>query len=398
MITRLQLERFKGFKDATLVLGGFTLLIGTNASGKSNVRDALRFLHGLGRGYPLDEIISGKSRDGQPVWSGIRGGAHGLAYYGAETFALEVACTGPAPDDATWQDEVGYRIEVAPGNGEQPSCVIDERLTLNGTALRTRGPILVASGEQPDGDPIVQRLRHTVATTLQRMRFPELAPEVLRQPAQPDVTTLGDRGEHLAAVLYRIAQTPGGRESLVAYMQMCTPMAMEDITFTVDGQGRRLFALVEQNGHTTYAASLSDGTLRYLGLVALLWQPAPAHFYCFEELEQSVHPTHLHLLTGLIEGRVKQGTIQALATTQSPEMLLAVYPPTLEYTALTYRLEEQPDARIKPILDLPDARRLIEDGDISRLHRSAWFEEAADFLEYEQEEQDVADVLEMQTD
>ena len=47
MFKSLRLERFKNFKDATLELGPFTVLIGSNASGKSNIRDAFRFLHGI---------------------------------------------------------------------------------------------------------------------------------------------------------------------------------------------------------------------------------------------------------------------------------------------------------------------------------------------------------------
>jgi recombinational DNA repair ATPase RecF len=39
----IRLQRFKNFEDAYLPLGSFTVLIGTNASGKSNLRDALRF-------------------------------------------------------------------------------------------------------------------------------------------------------------------------------------------------------------------------------------------------------------------------------------------------------------------------------------------------------------------
>ncbi len=53
MIRELHLERFKNFRDATLTLGNLTLLVGTNASGKSNLRDAFRFLHGISRGYTL---------------------------------------------------------------------------------------------------------------------------------------------------------------------------------------------------------------------------------------------------------------------------------------------------------------------------------------------------------
>ena len=60
MITSIRLVDFKNFVDETLRLGPFTMIVGTNASGKSNIRDAFRFLHGIGRGYTLPEIVGGK--------------------------------------------------------------------------------------------------------------------------------------------------------------------------------------------------------------------------------------------------------------------------------------------------------------------------------------------------
>ena len=42
-----------------------TLLLDANAAGKCNVRDALRFLHGVGRGYTLADTISEKWGKGE---------------------------------------------------------------------------------------------------------------------------------------------------------------------------------------------------------------------------------------------------------------------------------------------------------------------------------------------
>ena len=47
MIKSLRLVDFKGFADETLRVGPFTVVVGANASGKSNIRDAFRILHGL---------------------------------------------------------------------------------------------------------------------------------------------------------------------------------------------------------------------------------------------------------------------------------------------------------------------------------------------------------------
>src|SRR5712692_4130162 len=89
MIQSLHLMNFKNFQDATLALGKLTLLVGTNASGKSNLRDAFRFLHGIGRGYALAEIIGEKYVEGGALqWKGIRGGTREVAYARESSFRL----------------------------------------------------------------------------------------------------------------------------------------------------------------------------------------------------------------------------------------------------------------------------------------------------------------------
>ena len=90
MIKSLHLKHFKNFQNATLRLGPFTVLIGANASGKSNIRDAFRFLHGIGMHYRLAEILGEEYYGGERVWDGIRGGKREVAYSGSETFELDV--------------------------------------------------------------------------------------------------------------------------------------------------------------------------------------------------------------------------------------------------------------------------------------------------------------------
>ena len=91
MIDSLHLKRFKNFENATLALGPLTILIGANASGKSNIRDAFLFLHAIGRGYSLADIFGESYIGGERAWSGIRGGAREVAYSGSDTFTLELS-------------------------------------------------------------------------------------------------------------------------------------------------------------------------------------------------------------------------------------------------------------------------------------------------------------------
>src|SRR5438105_6671066 len=85
MIQTLTLKNFKSFSEpkghkglwegASISFGGLSLIVGTNASGKSNIRDGLRFIHGISRGYSLSEIIGERYGEGGELqWKGIRGG------------------------------------------------------------------------------------------------------------------------------------------------------------------------------------------------------------------------------------------------------------------------------------------------------------------------------------
>ena len=98
--------------------GPFTVIVGANASGKSNIRDAFRFLHGIGRGYTLAEIAGGKyGAGGQVEWDGIRGAANEIIRIFPPSlpdipsppmpgFGLEVELTVKS-------EEVTYSVEVS---------------------------------------------------------------------------------------------------------------------------------------------------------------------------------------------------------------------------------------------------------------------------------------------
>lgn len=53
MLKELHLKNWKSFKEATLYIDPLTVLIGTNASGKSNVLEALEFLRRMASGEDI---------------------------------------------------------------------------------------------------------------------------------------------------------------------------------------------------------------------------------------------------------------------------------------------------------------------------------------------------------
>ena len=56
MLTRLRVQGFKNLLDVDIRLGPFTCIAGKNAVGKSNLFDAIRFLHLLTQ-HPIMEAV-----------------------------------------------------------------------------------------------------------------------------------------------------------------------------------------------------------------------------------------------------------------------------------------------------------------------------------------------------
>jgi predicted ATPase len=412
MIQQLRLVHFKNFRDATLTLGNLSLLVGTNASGKSNLRDAFRFLHGMGRGYLLSEIIGEKYIEGGVLqWKGIRGGMREVVYRGQSTFRLETTMTSSAGGGT-------HAIEVEVGdNGTRPRVVReslwqgarmvfdshpgddppeqegppylfvrlprDKQNRKHGKRLRflDNQPVLT---QFPDHREVKQDLKahaQRMISALESMRFLDLAPDAMRIPSVPGQVILGDRGENLSSVLQAVSEQGEKRRAIREWIRQLTPLDVGDFEFVPDQTGKVLVTLLESDGRRTSAYSASDGTLRFLAMIAAMLGPDPARFYFFEELDNGIHPTRLYLLLQLIEQSVTGGKIQVVGTTHSPQLLGFLSETARESASLVYRLPGHPDARIRRILDIPEARHVLESRNLARLHESGWLENAVAFLE-----------------
>jgi len=425
MLKRLRLQRFKNFLDAELHLGSFTMIVGTNASGKSNLRDAFRFLHGISRGYSLAEIMGEKYVEGGVLqWRGIRGGTREITFKGANSFSLEVSFSFSAEILGL---EATYCIEVDTGTDSTPPSLITEGLTITGqedsffeaesvaqsgqrglivkvlntpvtnrlTPFTNDRPIvsqlaelaidvLVTDSESFISATSIKEVSRATLNAFSSMRFLDLSPDAMRIPSFPGQTILGDRGENLSSLLQSICANPQRKQALIQWIQELTPMDATDFEFPADFTGKILLSLVEANGQKTSAISASDGTLRFLAMIAALLEPQNAQFYFLEELDNGIHPTRLNLLLQLIERQVEQGNIQIVATTHSPQLLRLLSPKANESTSLTYRLPNRLDAKIKRIVDIPEAKHLIQEQNLARLHESGWLEDAVYFLEDEE--------------
>lgn len=235
-IASLRMANFKNFVDQRLRLGPFTVVVGTNASGKSNIRDAFRFLHGIGRGYTLTEVVGGKwGAGGQREWQPIRGAANEIARLAhrdsrewGSTFLFQV-------DLHVDGKSVSYTIEIAFDPRPLGFRVQREELRVESYPLYETikvddgshwvrcadgvqigfsrlQPVLTQLDPPREAWPtdILQELpKLRVREALADMRFWDLSPEVMRSAAFPG-TPLGDRGDSLPAGTCARRRHPAG--------------------------------------------------------------------------------------------------------------------------------------------------------------------------------------------
>jgi predicted ATPase len=419
MITSIRLKNFKNFADETLRVGPFTILVGANASGKSNIRDAFRFLSGIGRGYTLAEIFGGKREAG---WEPVRGAMNEIIRFGQEAFSVEVemkldgkevCCTIEIGFDAGAFQVMQEQLKA--GSGTVYEVFRDSRdpshaQVFAGTAQAGKVHSLILPSEQPALSmfgALALRLREpaesanfssgmlraseisgAVTGELGRIRFLELSPERLREPAFPGATVLGDSGENLPVVLREICADPKRQETLASWIAELTPMDVTGFEFPVDPSGRVHLTLCEANGRKVSAYSASDGTLRFLAMLTVLLGENPPGLYFFEEIDTGIHPARQWLLLELIEKQAAKRGLQVVTTTHSPDLLTFVNDSTFEHLSVVGRLEDSQDAIIRTVAGLPNARKLRKSQGLGRLLTSAWMETALAFTEGNDEDKE----------
>ncbi|HEX7859283.1 MAG TPA: ATP-binding protein [Verrucomicrobiae bacterium] len=230
--------------------------------------------------------------------------------------------------------------------------------------------------------PSVKKSCDAFLKTISSVRFLDLDPQALRRPSIPGQIILGDKGENLSSVLQAICAETTSKEALIEWTRELTPLDVIDMRFPeVSLEGKIQLQIVESGGREVSAESASDGTLRFLAFAAALLGTEPARFYFFEEVENGIHPNRAHLLVNLLRKSTRNGNIQVAGTTHSPALLNFLDETSLSDASLVYRAGSV--SKIRSFSDIPALWQVASTSSAGDLHGSGWFENAAAFLESE---------------
>ena len=352
MIDRLAIAGYRSLRDIRLELGALNVVTGPNGSGKSSLYRALRLLADVAQG----RIIPSLAREG---------GLQSTLWAGPATIAREVKrgrypVEGLAPKAPVSLklgfsgDGYGYAIDLGlppPEHCDTPSqFTLDPEIKIeslwtgetlgraNAFAVRA-GPHVRIRDEVGAWRTSLQSLatfdsmmthcadpREAIDLLLLRermraWRFYDSPRTDADAPARrPQVGTytpiLASDGADLAAALQTIREI-GAADELDASIEDAFPGSKVSV---VNSDG---YFEVEMRQHGLLrplkAAELSDGTLRYLLLVAALLSPRPSAFLALNEPEASLHPDLLAPLARLIEKAATRS--QIVVVTHAPGLM-----------------------------------------------------------------------------
>jgi hypothetical protein len=411
MLTRLRLQNFKSFADEDVPLAPLTFLVGANATGKSNLLDAVRFLKGAGLGIHLDDVALGRREGGIVTWPGIRGGIAGLPRTKDAPLVLESTWRIPDPLGV----EGGSTAEVS----HRIACTTNGRIRLAEERLSARdfaeplfevrsGPTahLIMSARPAGGgaaraevrvsdvgsllrklgarlvpehgvDRSVRMFAFGLANAMTEAAFFELDPRAMRGHGRRG-SPLGAACENLSGVLASYCQdNPGGEATLVDWLNELSPTPIERIDFIETPELDEVtLVLVESGGRRVSAPSLSDGTLLFLGLYAALRIIEPGPVVLLEEIDTALHPKGIHVLVQLLEQVVRDRGSQIIATTHSPVVLRWLSDEALRDVVVFGRVPEHPGTITRRLGDLPRFDEVVQLERIDELFSSGWMEAA----------------------
>ncbi len=335
VLHKLAISGYRSLKEIVLPLAQLNLITGPNGSGKSNIYRALRLLAETAQGG----LIQSLAREGglqSTLWAGpekisremglghtpVQGGPRKKPVslrlgFSSDDFSYSIDLGLPSPSQtAFFLDPIIKRECVWQGHQQRPSTLCTDR---RGGLLRCRDgegtwqnielPMMDSTSvlsefTDPVNAPEIVLLRDSIRSWRFYDHFrTDAAAPARRAEVGTYTPAMSDDGSDLGAALQTIREF-GDHAALNAAIEDAFPGS----ELSIERNGSRLEVCLQQDGmlRELRSAELSDGTLRFLLLVAALLTPRPPELMVLNEPETSLHPELLPALGRLIAQYAEQ--------------------------------------------------------------------------------------------
>lgn len=319
-IKQLVLKRFRSIPSERITFDNPTIFVGRNGSGKSNLVSAFSFLADA-MASPLQAVF-----DKSGGISTVRNRSSGRSY----------------------PPNIGLRVDFGRLNGKVATgfyafevralkdygfSVVREQCSAGGAWFDRIGTKLTSNigGMKPLLDPASLSLPLVggeakfapVLRTLASMRVYSIEPGKLREMQDPDSgTSLKPDGSNVTSVLKEIERQ--STRDLARISDILATIVPNTKRVEVKKHGKNLsLEFTQEWGEKKRLKfegfSMSDGTLRAIGLLAAVFQRPVPSLIAVEEPEATIHPGALESVLDLLRHASRQ--MQVVITTHSPELL-----------------------------------------------------------------------------
>jgi len=368
-IESLKVENYRALREVEFKdLTPMTVLLGPNGSGKSTVFDVFNFLSecfqsGLRHAWdrrgrskelksrgaegPIQFQLKYRERSGSPV----------ITYL----LAIDEGAKGPVvvEESLRWRRKSSGNpfkfLEFRQGegdavSGEEP----DEQAKRIKTSLRSPDLIAVNTLGQLSDHPRVAALREFIADWYVSYLSVEKTRE---QPESGPQERLSKSGDNLPNVIqYLKEQHPDQLEHIFQVLRQRVPR-LENVISEQMPNGNLLLQIKDAPFDQPILAKFaSDGTMKMLSYLTVLFDPEPPHFIGLEEPENFLHPRLLPELAEVC--REASANSQLLITSHSPFLLNAMKPKEVR---ILYR-DEQGFTQAKQASEIQGIPEQIEQG------------------------------------
>lgn len=418
MITRIKINGFKSLVDCELYLGPFTCIAGANAIGKSNFFDALSFLSNLADKTIIEAAKSVRSENQKHSNIRDIFFRSGADYMSQISFEVDMVVPKLGTDDLGQTAEskitsLKYILELKlndESSEKEPIEITREELLpitlgdakksiyfkyknewLNSAILGRRAgtPFISTkegiiklhsdSKENKRGgratEFTAQKMPRTLISTVtaespttflarQEMRnwtMLQFEPSALRQPNsiyEVKNAVVTANGLNLPATLFRLNSEKKDKDVYQGLTNKLKGLVEDVSEISVDKDEKRDLLTLQikfKSGLTLPAQSLSDGTLRFLGLAIIEEDSSGSRLICLEEPENGINPKKIQEMVELLEGMatdtdspvdIDNPLRQVIINTHSPGVVSAVDDESLYLAKTRERYQEEFDKKI----------------------------------------------------
>jgi predicted ATPase len=408
VLSRFEVSGFKSFASpASLPLAPMTVLIGANASGKTNLIEALSLMSALGTSTRLSDLqhrlrdktlaIRGRVAEfladsEQPIklrceftfgyelelsmrlMTSSPGEGAALRIVGEKLVDPRHSSTLPLYEVVAAAAEHGSELTVEYNNFKrgrnkpQIHCVDDQAVF---TQLRTPARFNEAHTESQSEIP---RACENVTKVLSEVLVLDPVPSQMRDYAFLDEVELRADGANVSSVLRHLVVDEGAMDEVLNFVRALPEQNIRSLDFITGPRNEVMVQVVESFGdreRRTDASTMSDGTLRVLAIAAAILSVNIGTVVVIEEVDNGVHPSRAEMLMKTMHRIATARGIRLIITTHNPALLDAVPDRAIGDVVACYRDPSTGESRLQRLRDLGDDYvRLTAEGPLGVLATS----------------------------